>query len=793
MNSSRTPVLIAPPNQPPNKVMSNQDQPIVSQKPLLRPGRVTTDMPSAVLALIALLLTLLAAPERGFAADQTWGANAETNWYTAANWAGGAFPGLQGAAANNNDIATWTSDATSTSFVIDMGVGGGSLNLGAVSVDSTRTIATSIGNSSSATAGVLRLYGATVNGVPDVIVRNNSSGLITLQRSGPGGTMGVVLGGATDNIINIDGTGGVTVSSIISGAGKLTKGGSGDGILTLSGTNTYTGDTTINSGYVSIGNATTPFGGSAGTLNWAGGGIRTTADRGTTANNILNPINLTGDFELLSAPTSGTRNLVFGGVLGGSAGTLTIHNNQTNAGTATMEVRFTNAFMFTRPIQLLVDTPGYFAQLSSFNVSNVQHYAGVISGNGNLRRTVSVSGTVGTTILSGDNTYSGGTILNNGEIAIGISSTGPADAPTSGALGTGNLTVGNINARLSAFGGARTLANHIILPFSLVTVSPFALVGTNDLTLSGNIFFDSSLSGTRTLQVDNTAMTTISGVISGTDGLTKTGNGTLTLSGNNTFTSATTNSAGTLLVNGSLASSSVTVNAGATLGGTGTINGQVNVDAGGSVGAGAGPGVLVITNGLDLGAGGTNIFELAANSTSNPGINFDQISLTGGNLALGGASRVLVKFTGTATFPDSTNSFWQQTNTWKIIALSGGAANPGATVFAGVDGVDGNNAGTFSTSADASGVYLTFSSTNAPPPLPPPPVLSPNIVGAGTTSAQVNWSSVSGASYTLQFKSNLTQAVWLDLTNFTATGTNTTVVDTASPVPNQRFYRVVSP
>ncbi|HEX7313436.1 MAG TPA: Calx-beta domain-containing protein [Pyrinomonadaceae bacterium] len=65
--------------------------------------------------------------------------------------------------------------------------------------------------------------------------------------------MGVALGNATDNIINIDGTGGVTISSVVSGASrKLTKGGAGSGVLTLSGANTYSGDTTINTGTLAL-------------------------------------------------------------------------------------------------------------------------------------------------------------------------------------------------------------------------------------------------------------------------------------------------------------------------------------------------------------------------------------------------------------------------------------------------------------------------------------------------------------------------------------------------------------
>lgn len=183
------------------------------------------------------------------AADQTWGANGNTAWYTGTNWAGGAFPGLQGAAASNTDSATWTSAATATTFGINMTTA--SLNLGAVVIDTTRSTATNIGNSG-ATAGSLRLYGKTVNGIPNVIVRHNGTGLLTLQAA-QNGTMGVVLSNATENIINLDNTGGVTISSIISGSGmKLTKAGAGAGVLTLSGVNTYSGDTTISTGKLAL-------------------------------------------------------------------------------------------------------------------------------------------------------------------------------------------------------------------------------------------------------------------------------------------------------------------------------------------------------------------------------------------------------------------------------------------------------------------------------------------------------------------------------------------------------------
>ncbi|MFT3980902.1 MAG: choice-of-anchor D domain-containing protein [Ferruginibacter sp.] len=87
----------------------------------------------------------------------------------------------------------------------------------------------------------------------------------------------MVLGNATENIINTDGSGGVTISSIISGTSRnLTKGGSGTGALTLSGVNTYSGNTTISAGTLalsgagSIANSPNIIVGSGGNFNVTG-------------------------------------------------------------------------------------------------------------------------------------------------------------------------------------------------------------------------------------------------------------------------------------------------------------------------------------------------------------------------------------------------------------------------------------------------------------------------------------------------------------------------------------------
>ena len=170
---------------------------------------------------------------------------------------------------------------------------------------------------------------------------------------------------------------------------------------------------------------------------------------------------------------------------------------------------------------------------------NTLTWSGAISGEGELTKV----GT-GTLILTGANTYAGGTLLFAGTLGIG----------SNGALGAGAVSM-QPGTTLQFEASGLTLPNRIML-----SADPTIDTGSNT--------------------------DTISGVISGPGSLNKIGSGTLILSGGNTYTGATDVQAGTLSVTGSLAST-VTVESGASLGGTGAIGGLVA-----NSGATIAPGVL---------------------------------------------------------------------------------------------------------------------------------------------------------------------------------------------------------
>ena len=108
--------------------------------------------------------------------------------------------------------------------------------------------------------------------------------------------------------------------------------------------------------------------------------------------------------------------------------------------------------------------------------------------------------------------------------------------------------------------------------------------------------------GTATLTTGDATSTTFSGVMSGTGGLTKAGTGVFTLSGANTYTGATTITAGTLQVSGGVAiadTSAVTLAnvAGATLDLNGTNETIGSLAGGGATGGNVTLGAGTLTTG----------------------------------------------------------------------------------------------------------------------------------------------------------------------------------------------------
>jgi fibronectin-binding autotransporter adhesin len=147
----------------------------------------------------------------------------------------------------------------------------------------------------------------------------------------------------------------------------------------------------------------------------------------------------------------------------------------------------------------------------------------------------------------------------------------------------------------------------------------------------------------------NGQSTTYSGALSGTgSSLTKTGAGTLTLSGANTFTSTTTVGAGTLLINGSTGNGAHIVANGGTLGGSGTISGAVTVQTGGTLKPGAGGlnDTLVISGNLVMNSNSTNTFNVDGGTLAHQTINL------GGSVSYGGVLKIATSgiFTNNQSF-----------------------------------------------------------------------------------------------------------------------------------------------
>jgi fibronectin-binding autotransporter adhesin len=489
----------------------------------------------------------------------------------------GTTTSLQGAISNN---ATVNFDQAAAGTYAGVMSGTGVLTKSGAGT-TTLTGANTYTGGTTVTAGTLvqgaagAFVGNTGYTVDGGTLSMNNFDLTASSLSGTGGT--VSLGTAA---LTVNQSTDTTYAGVISGTGSLTK--SGTGTLTLTGANTYSGGTTLGAGTL------------AGTSSSLQGAI-------------VN--NATVNFD---QSTSGA----YAGVMSGTgaltksgAGTLTLTGANTYSGGTTVAAGTLSGT--TTSLQGAIVNNATV----NFDQGTAGSYAGAMSGTGALTK----SG-AGTVTLTGANTYSGGTTVNAGTLggtttslqgAIVNNATVNFDQGTAGTYagvmsGTGVLT--KSGAGTLTLAGANTYSGG-------TTVSAGTLAGTST-SLQGAIVNNAAVA------FDQASSGTYAGVMSGTGTLTKAGAGTLSLTGANTYTGATTINAGTLAVNGSLASP-VTVNSGGTLGGTGTINNTVAVASGGVFAPGNSIGTTVVNGSATFAAGSTYRVEVDAAGNS------DRISVTG--------------------------------------------------------------------------------------------------------------------------------------------------------------------
>ncbi|MCW1922485.1 autotransporter-associated beta strand repeat-containing protein [Luteolibacter arcticus] len=419
----------------------------------------------------------------------------------------------------------------------------------------------------------------------------------------------------------------------------------------------------------------------SGFLKGSNLGINTTNAGGsfTYASPIANP---NGGINALGVSKRGTGTLVLSGtnthtgttgVVQGVleiSGSLVAGSALSTAGGTTLRITGTGSLGGGSHTSAIANA-GTLQHASSSN----QSFAGAISGAGAFLKDTSTTSTVS---FNANHTYTGATTVNAGTLTIagqlrgssgfnvGTGATMTVDATNlftldhGTAMGntrlftvdggtllftnTGDNRIGSVTLRNGAtWTSNRTLANYDYLLANNSTgastvkvestggnTTPSVMNGTGGIHLQDVQNFDvANVTGTAATDLTVSMILAGPGTIGGAaGGINKIGTGTMTLSATNSYNGATTVAVGTLLVNGSTnAASAVSVSSGATLGGTGTVNGTVNVATGGTIAPG--PSAVPLATGAAI-IDGTYACEING-STS------DKLTVTG-SLDIDGAT-----------------------------------------------------------------------------------------------------------------------------------------------------------
>ena len=309
------------------------------------------------------------------AATVTWNGTTNGLWGTAGNWDTGSAPTTADAVIilGPSNVAGALTINVSTSA-------------NASTINFTDTSAVSLTNTSSGANQILAINGA--GGI------TTGTGAVTIGSTTANQGINIALGANQTWTV---GAGGMTVNNVISGAFNLTK--AGTGTLTLSGANTYTGQTWINGdGILSIntlGNyteASSLGAGTAGTQILLGqtstDGTLVYTGSGNTSNRSFQISTSTQSGRIATITNNGTGALVF------TAANFTVRQESATTATRTLA-------------------------LSGNNTGNNEIQGVIQSMNSTVGSLgVTKSGT-GTWILKGNNTYTGATTISAGTLTIG--------------------------------------------------------------------------------------------------------------------------------------------------------------------------------------------------------------------------------------------------------------------------------------------------------------------------------------------------------------------------------------
>ncbi len=566
----------------------------------------------------------------------------------------GSLPGSSGVVTVTGPGSAWTS-----SGFLGIGYSGtGTLNIdngGSVSADSCF-----VGEDPGSIGHVNIASGSwSVNGSP--VIGDLGTGTMTISGGGTVTDSGAFIGRNTtgNGDVLVTGPGSTWTSNGIlnianSGTGTLTI--QDDGLVTNTSYCMIGGNPGAHGSASVIGamlNSTDLYVGSAGvgTLDVGPGGAVSSANGSIAGTTSANGSAVTIGGANATWTLSGDLSVGYGG-----QGSLTIQdtgrvtNQLTNVGafnTGNGTATITGAGSVWANDNMAV---GYLGSHGSLIVQNSGH---VTSGNG----TVGNSGT-GSAIVTG-----AGSVWDvSGALTIGFFGTGTilvdqGGAMTtlllslgygSGSLGTATIAgatshwdIGSVGIRMCESGADSTLTINggtFTVAGDITDGGP----GTSTLTLDGGTLdVQNHLIGNATpidaLAFRSGTLRNVAGINNGA-GLSKIGPGTLLLNTPNTYTGATTVSAGVLQVTNTSGSAtgsgSVTIAAGATLSGTGRITGAVTNN--GAVAPGTSPGTLRLTSAYTQNAGGSLNIEIGGTVA---GTQYDRLAV-GGAANLNGSLNV---------------------------------------------------------------------------------------------------------------------------------------------------------